>query len=567
MPDTLAHRKELCFWGWGYADAGLTEGELSHVKKLATQLGAVVTPGDAPRLEDFELPAPRIAAPPALASIMSSTPYDRITHGYGKSFADLVRMQQRSMPHPPDWVAFPRNETDIDALMEFAGASGAALIPFGGGTSVCGGVEPDVGGDYGAVISVDLQYLNRVLEVDKSSRAALIEGGALGPELEAALKPHDLTLRHYPQSFEFSTLGGWIATRAGGHFASNYTHIDDFVESVRMLTPQGEMESRRLPGSGAGPSPDRMMIGSEGSLGFITRAWMRLQDRPRFRASASVTFAGMPQAADAVRAISQAGLFPSNCRLLDPLEALVNGVGDGSTALLVLAFESADHPLQPWMSRALELVADHGGRWDQGSVDRSMAPPAAEKGGEGEHRKGAAGDWRNQFLRAPYYRNYLTPCGLILDTFETAITWDRFEAFYAGVRERVGEALREVSGAEPMLSCRFTHIYPDGPAPYFTYYCMGSKTGDMASMLDRWRTIKLAANEAVTSLGGTVTHHHAVGRDHRPLGYDRQVPALFQQAFASARQALDPSGMMNPGVLVDTPARGATFGGALRGAG
>jgi alkyldihydroxyacetonephosphate synthase len=567
MPDTLAHRKELCFWGWGYADAGLTATELTHVKKLATQLGAGVTPGDAPRLEDFELPAPRVAAPAALAPILSATPYDRVTHGYGKSFADLVRMQQRSMPHPPDWVAFPRGEEDIDALMEFAAASGAALIPFGGGTSVCGGVEPDVGGDYGAVISVDLQYLNRVLEVDRSSRAALIEGGALGPELEAALKPHDLTLRHYPQSFEFSTLGGWIATRAGGHFATNYTHIDDFVESVRMLTPQGALESRRLPGSGAGPSPDRMMIGSEGTLGFITRAWMRLQDRPRFRASASVTFAGMPEAAAAVRAISQAGLFPSNCRLLDPLEALVNGVGDGSTALLVLAFESADHSLQAWMARALELVADHGGRWDQDSVDRSMAPPSVERAGEGEHRKGAAGDWRNQFLRAPYYRNYLTPAGLILDTFETAITWDRFEAFYAGVRERVGKVLREVSGAEPMLSCRFTHVYPDGPAPYFTFYCMGSKTGDMASMLDRWRTIKLAANEAVTSLGGTVTHHHAVGRDHRPMGYDQQVPPLFRQAFAGARQALDPSGMMNPGVLLDTPARGAVAGGALRGEG
>jgi len=565
MVATLGHRKELCFWGWGYADAGLTEAEQTHVVNLATQLGASSAPGAAPQLDEFELRAPRIEAPAALAPILSDTPYDRVTHGYGKSFADLVRMQQRDMPNPPDYVAFPRTEDDIDRLMEFAASSGAALIPFGGGTSVCGGVEPDVGGDYGAVISVDLQHLNRVVEVDRSSRAALIEGGALGPELETALKPHNLTLRHFPQSFEFSTLGGWIATRAGGHFATNYTHIDDFVESVRMLTPAGAMESRRLPGSGAGPSPDRMMIGSEGTLGFVTRAWMRLQDRPRFRASASINFPGMPQATAAVRAISQAGLFPSNCRLLDPLEAMANGVGDGSTALLVLAFESADHPLQAWMARALELVADHGGSWDAGSVDRSMSTQKPAKEGEGEHRKGAAGDWRNQFLRAPYYRNYLTPAGLIVDTFETSITWDRFDEFYAGVQQRVGKVLREVSGADPMLSCRFTHVYPDGPAPYFTYYCKGTNSGDMASMLDRWRTIKLAANEAVTSLGGTVTHHHAVGRDHRPQGYDQQAPALFRQAFAGARQVLDPSGMMNPGVLIDTPARGATTGGALRG--
>ena len=562
-PATLAHRRELCFWGWGYADAGLTPAEQSQVAGLAGQLGTGATPAPPPRLEEFDLPAPRVAAPARLAAIMSATPYDRITHGYGKSFADLVRLQARTMAHPPDWVAFPRSEDDVEALLEFVAGSGAAVIPFGGGTSVCGGVEPDVGGDYRAVISVDLQYLNQVLEVDRSSRAALIEGGALGPELESQLKPHGLTLRHFPQSFEFSTLGGWIATRAGGHFATHYTHIDDFVESVRMLTPRGAMESRRLPGSGAGPSPDRMMIGSEGTLGLITRAWMRLQDRPRFRASASVTFPGMPQAAEAVRAISQAGLFPSNCRLLDPLEAFMNGVGDGNTALLVLAFESADHPLQAWMARALELLADHGGRWDVDSVQRSMA--AAGAGEEsGEHRKGAAGDWRNQFLRAPYYRNYLTPAGIIADTFETAITWDRFEAFYAGVRERVGGAIREVSGAEPLLSCRFTHVYPDGPAPYFTFYCMGTGSGDMNAMLDRWRTIKLAANEAVTSLGGTVTHHHAVGRDHRPHGYDEQVPPLFREAFAGARRVLDPNGLMNPGVLLDTPERGAVVGGVLR---
>ena len=563
MADTLAHRRELCFWGWGYTDEGLSPAEEERVRKLAAGLGADHRPGAAPRLEDFNLAAPRIAAPAALAPMLSATPYDRITHGYGKSFADLVRMQQREMSNPPDWVAFPRSEEDISALMDFAAGGGAALIPFGGGTSVCGGVEPDVGGDYGAVISVDLQYLNRVVEVDKTSRAALIEGGALGPELEASLKIKDLTLRHFPQSFQFSTLGGWIATRAGGHFASNYTHIDDFVESVRMLTPRGVMESRRLPGSGAGPSPDRMMIGSEGTLGFITRAWMRLQDRPRFRASASVEFPGMGEACAAVRAISQAGLFPSNCRLLDPAEAMMNGVGNGTTALLVLAFESADHPLDAWMARALELAGDFGGRWDAQAVARSLKGGSAAAEEDGEHRRGAAGEWRNQFLRAPYYRNYLTPAGVIVDTFETAITWDRFEALYEGVKERVGSTLREVTGADCLLSCRFTHVYPDGPAPYFTFYAMGSREGDMASMLSRWREIKLAANEAVTSLGGTVTHHHAVGRDHRPSGYDVQAPALFREALGGARRVLDPAGMMNPGVLVDTPERGAVQGGIL----
>ena len=307
MSDTLGHRRRLCFWGWGYEDEALTAEEISRLKAMAQMIGVSGDALPTPELAEFDLPGPRVAAPSKLAPILSDLPYDRVTHAYGKSFADLVRLQMRQMSAPPDWVAFPRSEDDLDALMAFAAASGAALVPFGGGTSVCGGVEADVPGDYTAVVSVDMQYMNRVLEVDRTSRAALIEGGALGPELEAALKPHELTLRHFPQSFQFSTLGGWIATRAGGHFATNYTHIDDFVENVRMLTPRGVMESRRLPGSGAGPSPDRMMIGSEGTLGFITRAWMRLQDRPRFRASASVTFAGMEPACAAVRAISQAG--------------------------------------------------------------------------------------------------------------------------------------------------------------------------------------------------------------------------------------------------------------------
>ncbi len=564
MALTLAHRKELCFWGWGYSDEGLNQAEEAQMQHLAAGLGATHKPGAAPLLEEFDLSAPRIAIPDTLAAILSATPYDRITHGYGKSFADMVRMQLREMTHPPDWVAFPKSENDISALMDFAESSGAALIPFGGGTSVCGGVEPDVGGDYSAVISVDLQYLNRVLEVDRTSRAALIEGGALGPELEAVLKPQGLTLRHFPQSYAFSTLGGWVATRAGGHFASNYTHIDDFVESVRMLTPSGVMESRRLPGSGAGPSPDRMMIGSEGTLGFITRAWMRLQDRPRFRASASVKFPGMQEACAAVRAISQSGLLPSNCRVLDPVEAMLNGVGDGTSTLLVLAFESADHPLTAWIERALELAGDYNGSWDHEAVQRSMSDVSPGAEGASEHRKGAAGTWRNQFLRAPYYRNYLTPAGIIADTFETAITWDKFDDFYKGVQERMLKTLREVTGGECLLSCRFTHIYPDGPAPYFTFYALGSKTGDMASMLASWRQIKLAANEAVTSLGGTITHHHAVGRDHRPSGYDSQSPTLFREAFAGARQVLDPQGIMNPGVLIDTPARGATSGGIMR---
>ena len=242
---------------------------------------------------------------------------------------------------------------------------GAAVIPFGGGTSVVGGVEPRVDERFAGVVTIDLKALDRVLELDPVSQAARIQAGATGPGLERQLGEHGLTLRHFPQSFEFSTLGGWIATRAGGHFATLYTHIDDLVESVRALTPTGAWESRRLPGSGAGVSPDRLLIGSEGTLGVITEAWVRVRPRPDRRASAAVRFDSFASGANAVRTLSQSGLYPTNCRLIDAGEAAMTGAGDGSHALLVLGFESAHHDVEPAMRLALECCSDHGGSWDR----------------------------------------------------------------------------------------------------------------------------------------------------------------------------------------------------------
>src|SRR5439155_11927905 len=206
----------------------------------------------------------------------------------------------------PDLVAYPETEQDVVAILDWCGSAGVPCVPYGGGSSVVAGVECP------GAVSMDLTRLDKVLEVDTVSRAARIQAGALGPVLEDQLRPHGYTLRHFPQSFEFSTLGGWLATRSGGHYATNYTHIDDFVESLRVVTPAGVLESRRLPGSGAGPSPDRMFLGSEGILGVITEAWMRVQDRPTFRASAGARFASFVDAVAATRAISQAGLFPAN---------------------------------------------------------------------------------------------------------------------------------------------------------------------------------------------------------------------------------------------------------------
>jgi alkyldihydroxyacetonephosphate synthase len=422
----------------------------------------------------------------------------------------------------------------VTAVVDWASGAQAALIPFGAGSSVVGGVEPKVDGtSCRAAISLDLRHLDRVVEIDRTSRAARIEAGVFGPALEAQLKPHALTLRHFPQSFEYSTLGGWIATRSGGHFASLYTHIDDFVENLRVVTPRGVVETRRLPGSGAGPSPDRLFIGSEGILGVITEAWMRLQDRPRFRTGGAVRFANFFAAANAVRAIAQAALYPSNCRILDPQEAQNTGAGDGTAAILVLAFESGDHPLDAWIGRALECCADHGGTPE--------LPETADA-----HREGAAGMWRNAFIRMPYAREHLVRHAIIADTFETAITWDRFEAFHDAVKAATQSAIREATGQPGQVTCRFTHVYPDGPAPYFTLHALGRH----GELLSQWRTIKSAASEALIAAGGTITHHHAVGRDHRPW-YDNQRPDLFAAMLRAAKRAVDPQGLLNPGVLID----------------
>jgi alkyldihydroxyacetonephosphate synthase len=519
-------------WGWGYEDQQPPPDEVERTAAAAREhLGFGPAEVERPvALDAVDLAPSRLEPPESLAELCSTDPYERAAHSYGSSYRDVVRAFRGQFDHPPDVVAHPRDEDDLRRLLEWCAGAGAAAIPYGGGTSVVGGVEPLLDDGYAGAVTIDLGRMDSLLELDRDSLAARIQAGATGPTLEAALREHGLTLRHYPQSFELSTLGGWIATRAGGHFATGPTHIDDLVESVRALTPRGVWESRRLPASGAGPSPDRLLIGSEGILGVITEAWVRVRERPRFKASAGVLFEGFERGAAAVRALAQSGLQPSNCRLLDPGEAGLTGAAPGGRALLVLGFESAGHALDAWMARALELCADHGGE-----------PREPAKVGERGESEGA---WRDAFLGAPYLRDTLVAGGVLTETFETAITWDRFDGFVAGVRERAQAALREACGAGS-VTCRLTHAYPDGAAPYFTVLAPARR----GSELEQWAEVKAAASEAIIAAGGTITHHHAVGRDHRPW-YDRQRPEPFAEALRAAKTALDPGWTLNPGVLV-----------------
>ena len=505
-------------WGWG--DAPPSTAELEAIAPVVAATTGIEAQAPEVSRDLAPLPVPRRVLPTSLAHLGSADDVDRARHGIGRAYRDLIRGMRGEVTDVPDLVVRPESEQDVVDLLDWASRDGVPVIPFGGGSSVVGGVEPR--GLAGA-ISLDLSRLAGLLEVDATSRAVRLGAGTFGPAAEAALKPHGLTLRFYPQSFERSTIGGWVVTRAAGHFSTGPTHVDDLVESVRAVTPTGTWESRRLPGSGAGPSPDRLLLGSEGTLGVVTEAWLRAQPRPTHRWAASLA-GTWSQGVDAVRALTQSGLRPAACRLLSPVEARLSGTRATGEAVLVLGLESWHAPLDTDIAAALDLC---GGM------------TVLEQGLRGE-----AGDaWRSTFVRAPYLRESLVLLGVLVETFETAITWDRLEAFVADVTSATEDALRRVCGGGS-VGCRFTHAYPDGAAPYFTVVAPARRGSEIA----QWDEVKAAASEAILSAGGTITHHHAVGRDHRPW-YHQQQPDPFLAALRGAKAAVDPAGVLNPGVL------------------
>ena len=516
-------------WGWGgLADVPSEESLAALAPAVEAATGVAAREPERPG--PLRLPPDRVSGslPPRLAALASADPTDRARHGLGRAYRDLVRGLRGRLDDVPDVVVRPEHADDVEAVLGWASTGGAAVVPFGGGTSVVGGVEPrGLRETHAAVVSLDLCRLSGVDEVDPLSRAAHVRAGTSGPALEEALAPHGLTARFYPQSFERSTVGGWVATRAGGHFATGSTHVDDLVEAVDAVTPAGRWSSRRLPASGAGPSPDQLQLGGEGALGVVTGAWLRVQPRPVARWAGLAAADDLAAGAAAVRAVLQAGLRPATCRVLDAGEAALTGTLRDGRAAVVLGLESLGPPLDAQTGALLEVVRNHGCE-------------VLESGARG----GGGGAWRSAFLRAPYLRDSLVVLGVLVETFETAVTWERLDGLVAAVLGRTRSAVREVCGAGT-VTVRLTHCYPDGAAPYFTVFAPAPRGAEV----EAWDEVKAAATAAVLDAGGTVTHHHAVGRDHRP-GYDRQRPDAFARALRGAKDAVDPAGVLNPGVLV-----------------
>lgn len=537
--ESVAAECTRSFWGWGYEEEGPDPRTLDMLLGLLKARFGIDAFDErtAPRLDEIEVRHPRFELPAEFDAFCTAEKLDRLSHSYGKAFRDVVRALEGRYDNPTDYVAYPRSEEEILSLIRFCEDKGVALVPYGGGSSVVGGVEPTRSSRYRGTITLDMREFNRVLEVDEVSQSARVQAGIYGPALEEALKPYGLSPRFYPQSFEFSTLGGWIATRAGGHYCTLYTHIDDIVESVRVVTPAGVHETRRLPASGAGPSQERLWLGSEGTMGVITEAWIRLHARPRYRSSATVKFTNFLDGARCVRALSQGKLYPATCRLVSHLETVAMGLGDGRHAVLLLGFESDQYEQREGMERALAVCDEHGGRYDRDHVSHRDSTDGV--------RSGAAGAWRRNFLKGAYLRDALTMKGLVAETFETAVTWDQFERFHDRVTQAAQAAIDTHCRGRGIITCRFTHIYPDGPAPYYSIiaWC------EPGTQLETWDVIKASVSDAIIEAGGTITHHHAVGRDHRPW-YERERGELFETTLSGLKSTLDPEWVLNPGVLL-----------------
>lgn len=548
-------KQDTSFWGWGYADRFPEDSRRRELAdRLERELGfPSLTLRDPPSVEECTIPAPVISVPDHLSDCCTADRAARIHHTYGNGYPDLVRGFRGSFEPAPDIVARPETAAEIESILAWASENRVAVIPFGGGTSVVGGIEPDLTGEgawsdesgrgqYNGVVSVSMREFDDIRAVDDQSRRARIEAGLSGPEINDKLADHDLQLRHYPQSYEFSTLGGWIATRAGGHFATVYTHIDDFVESISAITPAGPIETPAVPASGAGPDPDRLLLGSEGTFGFITDSWVRVQPRPEYRARATVRFDSFEAGVAATREIVQARLYPANCRLLDPTEALINDLATDGSTLLVLGFESTDYPVDNALDRALTIAETHGGTCPDGPTYRR---PGEQSGRADDEQSSTAGEWRDSFFEAPYLFNQMVSMGVLAMTFETAVTWDRFAGFHEDIQRTLTETMGDVCGMG-VISCRFTHVYPDGPAPYYTLLAPAT----VGEELEQWRAIKSAASSVIGDHGATITHHHAVGRVHRNW-YREEMPEQYLNALFRLKRTLDPAGIMNPGVLFE----------------
>jgi len=474
----------------------------------------------------------------------------RVEHAYGKSYRDLIRLRAGYVPHPPDAVAYPADEGQVAALLAWAADHDVAVIPFGGGSSVLGGVEPQPSDR--RCVTLDLARLDRVLSVDPVSRTARIQAGATGHEVEAQLNAQGFTLGHFPQSFEFSTLGGWVVTRAAGQNSIGYGKIEDLTQAVRVVTPIGVVETRDTPATAAGPSILGLMMGSEGSYGVLTEATMRLHPLPKMQDYRGLLFRTFDDGLAAFRDLMQSTLHPAIVRLSDPPETAayalmshqhhglrrlldkvlagylgLRGYGLDDSCLMILGFDGDPDDLEYRWNLALGVCRDHRGLHLGRSVGRS---------------------WQRDRFAQPYLRDDLLDNGVLVDTLETATTWSNLLSVYEAMTAALKNAIAASGGGPGTVLTHVSHAYPYGASLYSTF--LGRQTSrDPLDNQEQWRTIKRETTDAILAAGGTLTHHHGIGRDHAPW-LEEEIGPVGMKVLRTLKQTLDPTGIMNPGILL-----------------
>jgi alkyldihydroxyacetonephosphate synthase len=501
---------------------------------LERSLGAGAAIEDAPYSSALaSVPASRLGADPRFDTGAAA----RLTHARGQSLPDWIALRYGRIGAFPDGVAFPESEAEVRSLLDLAARHDFHLIPYGGGTSVVGHINP-VDRER-PILTVDLGRRTRLLALDEVNRLATFESGARGPEIEAQLAAHGFTLGHFPQSFEFSTLGGWVATRSTGQQSLHYGRIEDLFAGGHLETPAGPLDLPPFPASAAGPDLRHLVLGSEGRLGFLTRAVVRVRPRPEFEHFGAVFFRSWPDGLQAVRCAVQQGIPFSMLRLDDAMET--------ETTLRL-----AGRPtLTRWAGRGLRLLGfgESPCLLIVGVTDRRLRLSAL--GGLPVGRPIGRLWHRTRFL-SPYLRNSLWEAGYAVDTVETAVPWTQVPAC-ASAMIRSLEGGLEKDGERVLAFAHLSHVYQDGASVYVSF--LFRRTSDPDATLQRWRCLKQAVTDALLDHGGTISHQHGVGIDHAPY-LAREKGAAGVSALAAVCRTLDPEGRMNPGKLLAHPPRG-----------
>jgi alkyldihydroxyacetonephosphate synthase len=469
---------------------------------------------------------------------------DRLRHAAGMSYPDLIRLRSGVIEEAPDAVLVPRDHEQVAGVVEACSRERVAVVPFGGGTSVVGGVDPIRAG-LERLISLDLRRL-RTVTVDRRSLSARLGAGLPGPAAEQALGEHGLTLGHFPQSFEHATIGGFAATRSAGQASSGYGRFDDLVTGVRLIAPAGELRTGETPHTAAGPALRELVVGSEGVLGVITEVTGRVRPAPEARRYEAWMASGFEAGAEIVRELAQSDELPDVVRLSDREETRVSLGFSGPEGMAERAFDS-----YLWLRRRADgciLLAGWEGDRESVARRRSLAARRLRSGGAVALGARAGRAWQRGRFEGPYLRDELLDLGYLVEALETAHTWTRLGELYEAVREAIGVAL-EAQGTPGLAFCHVSHAYRDGASLYFTFLAR-RRPGEE---IEQWRAAKVAACEAIVRTGGTITHHHAVGRDHAAY-MPVEVGELGVEALRALKQRLDPAGIMNPGKLLPAPA-------------